>query len=88
MLSHTPLTSVISCSMRSSMALTMAASMSSSSRRLDSGRRWPRLPATICAVACSMAWMRRSGRRRNRCQPSSPGTRVSETPHNSASRIR
>ncbi|MNV52906.1 hypothetical protein D3C71_1450200 [compost metagenome] len=87
MLSHTPLTSVISCSMRSSMALTMLDRRSISSGRPDTGRRWPRSPAMIRRVAASICWMRLSGRRRSRCQPARPGITVRHTPHSSASRM-
>ncbi|MNV48656.1 hypothetical protein D3C71_1405740 [compost metagenome] len=87
MLSHTPLTSVISCSMRSSMALTMLDRRSISSGRPDTGRRWPRSPAMMRLVAASISWIRLSGRRRRMCQPARPGRTVNETPHSSASRM-
>jgi len=87
MLSHTPLTSCISRSMRSSMALTMAASMSSSSRRADNGRRWVRSPATISSAWAWIARIRLSGLRRSRYQPAKPGISVKEIPQSRASRM-
>ncbi|ROL75514.1 hypothetical protein BHU25_08920 [Pseudomonas vranovensis] len=73
--------------MRSSMALTMAASMSSSSRRADNGRRRVRSPETICSALAWIARIRLSGLRRSRYQPAMPGMMVSDRPQSRAWRM-